>query len=58
MGTDISGIMDSPIDQPMATVSDDDGSYQQEVLTNGQIFFNSFGTKGTLAIWTFVVLAQ
>jgi hypothetical protein len=23
-----------------------------------QIFFNSFGNKGTLAVWAFVILAQ
>jgi hypothetical protein len=34
-----------------------------EALSNSeqpmaQIFFNSFGQKGTLAIWAFVVLVQ
>ncbi|KAI0063022.1 APC amino acid permease [Artomyces pyxidatus] len=41
MGTDLVGIMDSPVGQPMA-----------------QIFYNSFGQKGTLALWSFVVLVQ
>ncbi|KAM5532681.1 hypothetical protein V8D89_013650 [Ganoderma adspersum] len=41
MGTNIAGILDNPIGQPMAS-----------------IFFNSFGQKGTLAIWAVVVLVQ
>jgi hypothetical protein len=41
MGTDMNGLLDSPIGQPMA-----------------QIFFNSFGQNGTLALWSFVVLVQ
>lgn len=41
MGTDLQGLLDSPIGQPMA-----------------QIFFNSFGQKGTLAVWAIVVLVQ
>lgn len=41
MGTDIEGILASPIGQPMAT-----------------IFFNSFGQKGTLAVWAVVVIVQ
>jgi len=41
MGSDINGVLASPIGQPMAT-----------------IFFNSFGKKGTLAVWAFVVLVQ
>ena len=41
MGSDIQGLLDSPIGQPMA-----------------QIFLNSFGEKGTLALWSFVVLVQ
>ena len=41
MGTNIEGILDSPIGQPMAS-----------------IFFNSFGQKGTLAIWAVVVIVQ
>lgn len=41
MGTDIEGLMNNPIGQPMAT-----------------IFFNSFGQKGTLAVWAFVVIVQ
>lgn len=41
MGTDINGILHSPIGQPMAS-----------------IFFNSFGQKGTLAIWAIVVIVQ
>ena len=39
MGTDIEGIVSSPIGHSMAT-----------------IFFNSFGKKGTLAIWVVVVV--
>ncbi|KAH9946459.1 amino acid permease-domain-containing protein [Amylocystis lapponica] len=38
MGTDIEGIMASPIGQPMAA-----------------ILFNSFGQRGTLAVWAIVV---
>lgn len=41
MGTDLEGLLDSPIGQPMA-----------------QIFLNSFGQNGTLALWSFVVLVQ
>ncbi|KAI0049724.1 amino acid transporter [Auriscalpium vulgare] len=41
MGTDLQGLMDSPIGQPMA-----------------QIFFNAFGQKGTLAVWSFVIMVQ
>ncbi|KAI8972562.1 APC amino acid permease [Trametes punicea] len=41
MGTDLDGLMNSPIGQPMA-----------------EIFFNSFGQKGTLALWSIVVLVQ
>ncbi|KAH7882169.1 amino acid/polyamine transporter I [Phlebopus sp. FC_14] len=41
MGTDLEGIISSPIGQPMA-----------------QIFFNSFGQNGTLAVWAIVVLVQ
>ena len=41
MGSDIQGLLDTPIGQPMA-----------------QIFLNSFGQKGTLALWSFVVLVQ
>jgi len=41
MGTDLEGILSSPVGQPMA-----------------QIFFNAFGQKGTLALWSFVVLVQ
>lgn len=41
MGSDIQGLLDSPIGQPMA-----------------QIFLNGFGQKGTLALWSFVVLVQ
>ena len=41
MGSDIQGLLDSSIGQPMA-----------------QIFLNSFGQKGTLALWSFVVLVQ
>ncbi|KAI0776821.1 APC amino acid permease [Trametes elegans] len=41
MGTDLDGIMNSPIGQPMA-----------------EIFFNSFGQKGTLALWSIVVVVQ
>lgn len=41
MGTDIEGLLDNPIGQPMAT-----------------IFFNSFGQKGTLAVWAIVVIVQ
>ncbi|KAG1732875.1 amino acid/polyamine transporter I, partial [Suillus paluster] len=41
MGTDIEGILTSPIGQPMA-----------------QIFYNSFGQKGALAIWSLVIVAQ
>ncbi|EGO02856.1 hypothetical protein SERLA73DRAFT_165793 [Serpula lacrymans var. lacrymans S7.3] len=41
MGTDLEGLLNSPINQPMA-----------------QIFFNSFGQKGTLALWAIVVLVQ
>ena len=58
MGTDTQTIMASPIGQPMATVS---VRYQSPVLRlrrTGQILFNSFGTNGTLAIWSFIVVAQ
>jgi amino acid transporter len=41
MGSDLQGLLDSPIGQPMA-----------------QIFFNSFGQRGTLAVWAVVVLVQ
>lgn len=41
MGTDIEGIMNSDIGQPLAA-----------------IFFNSFGQKATLGIWSIVVLTQ
>jgi hypothetical protein len=41
MGTDIDGLLNSPIGQPMA-----------------QIFLNSFGRNGTLALWAFVVIVQ
>ena len=41
MGTDLDGILNDPIGQPMAT-----------------IFFNSFGQKGTLAVWAIVVIVQ
>ncbi|OJA10854.1 hypothetical protein AZE42_06122 [Rhizopogon vesiculosus] len=41
MGTDLEGILSSPIGQPMA-----------------QIFYNSFGQKGALILWSLVILAQ
>ncbi|KAG1893655.1 amino acid/polyamine transporter I [Suillus fuscotomentosus] len=41
MGSDIEGILESPIGQPMA-----------------QIFYNSFGQKGALALWSLVIVAQ
>ncbi|KAG2354803.1 amino acid transporter [Suillus spraguei] len=41
MGTDLEGILNSPIGQPMA-----------------QIFYNSFGQKGALALWSLVIVAQ
>ena len=41
MGTDLLGILNNPIGQPMAT-----------------IFFNSFGSRGTLAIWAIIIIAQ
>ncbi|KAF8815426.1 amino acid transporter [Phlegmacium glaucopus] len=41
MGTDTQTILQSPIQQPMAT-----------------ILFNSFGQRGTLALWAFVVVVQ
>jgi amino acid transporter len=41
MGTDLEAIVNSPIDQPVAT-----------------ILFNSLGQKGTLAIWSFIVVVQ
>ncbi|RDB16736.1 putative amino-acid permease PB24D3.02c [Hypsizygus marmoreus] len=41
MGTDLEGILDSPIGQPMAT-----------------ILFNSFGQRGTLAFWAWIIIIQ
>ncbi|KAF9002343.1 APC amino acid permease [Cyathus striatus] len=41
MGNNLGDILESPIEQPMAT-----------------ILFNSFGQKGTLAIWAFIVVIQ
>lgn len=41
MGSDLEGILNGPIGQPMA-----------------QIFYNSFGLKGALALWSFVIVAQ
>ncbi|KAG1855183.1 amino acid permease-domain-containing protein [Suillus subalutaceus] len=41
MGSDLEGILSSPIGQPMA-----------------QIFYNSFGQKGALALWSLVIVAQ
>ncbi|KAG2135253.1 amino acid/polyamine transporter I [Suillus clintonianus] len=41
MGTDLEGILNSPIGQPMA-----------------QIFYNSFGQKGALVLWSLVIVAQ
>jgi len=41
MGTDLSGIIGSPVGQPMA-----------------QIFYNSLGQKGALAVWCLVIMAQ
>ncbi len=58
MGTDTETIMASPIGQPMATVSAWDPLHLLRLRRTGQILFNSFGTKGTLAIWSFIVIAQ
>ncbi|KAG1855175.1 amino acid permease-domain-containing protein [Suillus subalutaceus] len=41
MGSDLEGILSSPIGQPMA-----------------QIFYNSFGQKGALALWSLVIVAH
>ena len=61
MGTDMEAILSSPIQQPLATVRlflsflwEREGSSDAIF----QIFFNSFGQKGTLALWSFIVIAQ
>ncbi|KAG2140236.1 amino acid/polyamine transporter I [Suillus bovinus] len=41
MGSDLEGVLNTPIGQPMA-----------------QIFYNSFGQKGALAVWSLVIAAQ
>ncbi|GLB36976.1 putative APC amino acid permease [Lyophyllum shimeji] len=41
MGTDLEGILGSPIGQPLAT-----------------ILFNSFGQKGALAFWAWIIIVQ
>ena len=59
MGTDMEAIATDPIGQPLAAVN-------STPLTNGflsdgpimQIFFNSFGKNGTLALWSFLILVQ
>jgi hypothetical protein len=60
MGTDVASIMAGPIGQPLATVIGfcylNCGIDAQYCCV--QIFFNSFGQKGTLALWSFIVIAQ
>lgn len=58
MGPDVAGILASPIGQPVATVfvfyslarclSDDPP----------QILLNSLGKRGTLAVWSFIIMSQ
>jgi hypothetical protein len=43
MGADLESILGSPIDQPMAMA---------------QVFYNSFGQKGALTLWSLIISAQ
>jgi hypothetical protein len=55
IGNDLDSVIGNPIGQPMATVSQ---SYSPLFLRIQlcQIFFNSVGKQGTLAIWAFMIL--
>ena len=58
MGQDTESILASAIGQPMATVRPGARPIRSLTLSSRKIFFNSFGTKPTLAIWSIVVIAQ
>ena len=59
MGEDLVSIISNPIGQPLATVLDPTRLcvffYS---LRTSQILFNSFGKKGTLAVWSFTIMVQ
>lgn len=59
MGTDMVDILSNPIGQPMATVS------QRHIYISAldsneafQIIFNSLGMRGTLAIWSLIIVTM
>lgn len=59
MGTDVADVLGSPIGQPMATVSTWSLFCHVPLLKEEfQILFNSFGKRGTLAIWSFIIVSQ
>lgn len=58
MGTDLHGILNSPIGQPMATVCQFLLQVVNNAVTLPQILFNSFRQRGTLVIWAFVIIVQ
>ena len=59
MGTDLESILSSPIGQPLATVSNITVEIGVKLkIYNIQIFFNSFGQKGTLVLWSFIIIVQ
>ena len=61
MGTDLDSIINNPIGQPLATVRIPKQHFLGErrlIESLLQIFYNSFGQRGSLAIWSFVVITQ
>ena len=57
MGTDLETIVSNPIGQPLATVRvlREAGGRK---LMHVQIFLNSFGKQGTLALWSIIIIVQ
>ncbi len=57
MGTDLVALLSSPIEQPMAAVSNRSKCFAGPPLIEiRQILANSLGAGGTIAFWVFVAI--
>jgi len=58
MGQDTETILSNPIGQPMAAVSQYLYDLNINILITSQIIFNSLGKRGTLTIWSLIVITM
>ena len=58
MGNDLASVTGNAIGQPMATVGCANSSIKVLITSFLQILLNSFGKKGTLVVWSLIILSQ